>query len=198
MKHPSSLAFHRILHEMGELHDRKQADYGRAHDPFANVRASVDFGVPGWVGCMVRANDKMRRIQAFAVKGELRNESVLDSLMDLAVYAVIATVLYREEHGDGDETDAGQGALRADGADAGAAAGQAAGGEGDWYARWRSCAPYSAVVNGYGDDGSGARAADGQAERAADRAAGLSGDALRDRSQNDAQAALARDLGFWA
>jgi hypothetical protein len=84
---------------MGELHDKKQEDYGRDSDPFANVRASEDFGVSPWVGTMIRANDKMRRIQRFAERGSLANESVRDSLMDLAVYAIIALVLYDEQAG---------------------------------------------------------------------------------------------------
>jgi hypothetical protein len=90
--------FDKVLAEMKAMHDRKQADYGRAElgDPFANVRASEDFGIPGWVGCMTRANDKMRRLQAAARGQNLKNESIEDSLMDLAVYAVIALVLYRE------------------------------------------------------------------------------------------------------
>ena len=88
---------HELLDEIGELHDRKQADYGRVGDPFANVRASEDFGVPPWVGTMIRANDKMRRIQTMALKGSLKNESLEDSLMDLAVYSLIAIILYREE-----------------------------------------------------------------------------------------------------
>ena len=78
------------------MHNKKQLDYGRTGDPFANVRASADFGIPGWVGCMVRANDKMRRIQKAASGGELANESVEDSLLDLAVYSIIGLVLYRE------------------------------------------------------------------------------------------------------
>lgn len=94
--HPSSARFHQILEIAGRLHDQKQADYGRTDDPFANVRASEDFGVDGWVGAMVRANDKMRRLQAFIQNGRLENESVIDSLMDLAVYALIARVLYEE------------------------------------------------------------------------------------------------------
>jgi hypothetical protein len=84
---------------MGELHDRKQEDYGRDSDPFANVRASEDFGVSPWVGAMIRANDKMRRIQRFAERGSLANEGVRDSLMDLAVYSIIALVLYDEQAG---------------------------------------------------------------------------------------------------
>ena len=95
-RHPNSEAFHQLLKEAGEMHDRKQADYGRGDDPFANVRASSDFGVPAWVGCMIRANDKMRRIQTAAQGSTLQNEGVEDSLMDLAVYALIALVLFRE------------------------------------------------------------------------------------------------------
>jgi hypothetical protein len=49
------------------------------------------------VGCMVRANDKMKRLQTFAIKGSLANESVEDSLLDLAVYAIIGLQLFREQ-----------------------------------------------------------------------------------------------------
>lgn len=89
--------FHAILDELGALHDRKQADYGRETDPFANVRASEEWGVPAWVGAMVRATDKVRRLQRFAQKGVLLNEGAADSLRDLAVYAVIALVLLEEQ-----------------------------------------------------------------------------------------------------
>lgn len=98
---PESRAFYLALGEAADMHARKQADYGRTEDPFANVRASEDFGIPGWVGCMVRANDKMRRLMKAARGGELANESVEDSLIDLAVYSVIALVLYRETHPKG-------------------------------------------------------------------------------------------------
>lgn len=97
-RHPNSARFHELLKAAGEMHDKKQSDYGRGDDPFANVRASADFGVPGWVGCMIRANDKMRRLQTAAIKGTLANESALDSFMDLAVYALIGYVLYEQEN----------------------------------------------------------------------------------------------------
>tara|TARA_Y100000310_G_scaffold338983_1_gene430203 strand:+ start:1142 stop:1297 length:156 start_codon:yes stop_codon:yes gene_type:complete len=42
-------------------------------------------------------NDKMSRLKTFAKKGSLSNESVEDSLRDLAVYAIIALCLYQEE-----------------------------------------------------------------------------------------------------
>jgi len=100
--HPASQRFHEILRELGALHDKKQKDYGTDTDPFANVRGSTEWGVPAWVGALVRANDKIKRLQSFARKGVLANESVQDSLRDLAVYAVISLVLYEQEAKDGD------------------------------------------------------------------------------------------------
>lgn len=97
-RHPSSARFHELLKEAGDLHDRKQTDYGRGDDPFANVRASDEWGIPGWVGAMVRLSDKVRRLQALATKGALANEAAVDSFMDIAVYALIARVLYEQEN----------------------------------------------------------------------------------------------------
>ncbi|MCC6743441.1 MAG: DUF1599 domain-containing protein [Acidobacteria bacterium] len=98
-RHPNSARFHELLAEAGLLHDRKQADYGAGSDPFANVRASTEWGIPAWVGAMVRLSDKVRRLQSLATKGHLVNEAALDSFMDIAVYALIAHVLYEQEHG---------------------------------------------------------------------------------------------------
>jgi len=96
-RHPNSARFHKILEELGKLHDKKQADYGRGDDPFANVRASTEWGVPAWVGAMIRLNDKVRRLQSLALNGKLANESAEDSLRDIAVYAIIALVLREQE-----------------------------------------------------------------------------------------------------
>ena len=94
--------FYEILHDLRELHDQKQLDYGTRADPFANVRGSEGWGVPAWVGAMIRATDKLVRLQKFARDGVLANEGVEDSFRDLAVYAIIGLVLYEEyeEHED--------------------------------------------------------------------------------------------------
>jgi hypothetical protein len=116
-RHSSSERFHAILREQGALHDRKQEDYGQAEDPFANVRGSQEWHVrcescghanrvPAWLGAMIRATDKVRRLQAFSRRGELSNESVLDAFDDLSVYSSIARVLYEEEVS---QTDGGAG-----------------------------------------------------------------------------------------
>lgn len=88
--------FHEELEQLGLLHDKKQQDYGTNEDPFANVRASEEFGVPAWQGCLIRMNDKVSRLKTFCKKGTLSNEGVEDSLRDLAVYSLIALVLFRE------------------------------------------------------------------------------------------------------
>lgn len=98
-RHPLAQRFHDLLAEMGRMHDKKQADYGRDHDPFANVRATEDWGHPAWVGAMIRATDKLKRLQKVAKGSSLSNEGAMDSMMDLAVYALIALVMYEEQHG---------------------------------------------------------------------------------------------------
>ena len=89
--------FDGILEELKAMHDRKQQDYGTDGDPLANVRASQEFGVKPWVGSLIRMNDKVTRLKSFIRKGRLTNESVEDSLIDIAVYSIINLVLYREE-----------------------------------------------------------------------------------------------------
>lgn len=93
-----SLRFHQLLEEIGRLHDKKQADYGTLTDPFHNIRATEAWGMPAWVGAMMRANDKIHRLQAFATRGSCANESVEDSLMDIAVYSLIALCLFEESN----------------------------------------------------------------------------------------------------
>jgi len=91
-----SVKFAGVLVEMLRLHAQKGHDYGTFEDPFANVRASDEFGIPPWQGSMMRANDKVSRLKTYSIKHTLQNEGVEDSMIDLACYAVIALVLFRE------------------------------------------------------------------------------------------------------
>lgn len=99
MTHDYVDPFAAICQEMIDLHTKKGADYGREGDPYANVRASEAFGVQPWVGALIRLNDKIVRLQSFIAKGRLENESVEDSIKDIAVYAVIMRILYDEAKG---------------------------------------------------------------------------------------------------
>lgn len=91
--------FAAVLAELRAMHDRKNADYGTTVDPYANVRASEDFGIPGWIGAVMRAGDKQRRLQAAARGSQLTNEGIRDSLIDNAVYYIIAAILFDEVAG---------------------------------------------------------------------------------------------------
>ena len=95
-EHGGDRRFLAKLTEIAEIHSAKQHDYGAGDDPFANLRASKDFGVEPWVGAVIRLNDKITRLKSFIAKGELKNESVADSLLDISVYALIALILYEE------------------------------------------------------------------------------------------------------
>lgn len=78
--------FESVLDEMKELHAKKDKDYGSAfHKSFE------EFGVTAGV---VRLNDKMERVKSLVKNGkaEVKDESLLDTLKDLASYAVMLYV----------------------------------------------------------------------------------------------------------
>lgn len=87
--------FEGVIDEVLAMHRKKGADYGTAEDFFANVSASKEWGIDPWVGAMMRANDKIVRLQAYAKGSTLQNEGVEDSLLDIATYSVIALCLFR-------------------------------------------------------------------------------------------------------
>ena len=88
--------FESVVKEITLLHQKKSSDYGTGEDPYANIRGTQEFGIKPWVGAVVRAADKIVRLKQYVKKGRLVNESVEDSLLDLATYAIIALVMYRE------------------------------------------------------------------------------------------------------
>lgn len=94
---PKTDPYSKALDELWQLYQKKRADYGSVDDPFANVRAAGDFGIAPWLGAVSRANDKMHRIKVHALGQTLVNETVRDSLLDLAAYALIALCLYDEQ-----------------------------------------------------------------------------------------------------
>ena len=88
--------FRKILAEMLALHIKKGADYGTSTDIFANVRGSEELGIDAWRGTLVRCMDKVKRLCNAAKGAKMANESVQDSWIDLANYAVIGHIMYDE------------------------------------------------------------------------------------------------------
>jgi len=93
-----SKRFYEILETIKNLHDAKKHDYGNA-DVFANFRLSELAGISPWKGSVVRMGDKYARISNFIKKGDFKfkEESIKDTLMDMAIYSLITIVLYEEE-----------------------------------------------------------------------------------------------------
>ncbi len=111
MASEQSKRFHEILAEIKQLHDKKQHDYGANDDIFANFRLSALSGIPAWQGSVVRMGDKYARISNFIKKGEFKykEESIKDTLMDMAIYSLITMILFEEEEQESIKTVKGIG-----------------------------------------------------------------------------------------
>lgn len=83
-----------LMDELLETFIAKNEDYG---DSFAD--SFKEFGI---TSAVVRMNDKMNRIKSLSKKGDrqVKDESLRDSLMDLANYALM-TVIEIEDKGEG-------------------------------------------------------------------------------------------------
>jgi hypothetical protein len=88
--------FHEIVKEMVELHDRKNRDNAGSEYLSNFLMCKKHMGVPAWIGCIIRLSDKMARIMNIARTDEISvgDETITDTLTDLAVYAIITRILY--------------------------------------------------------------------------------------------------------
>ena len=91
--------FYGLLDQMAKLHSRKNHDYAGTSDPLKNLRACTRLELDPFIGVMVRLQDKWSRIEEFVKSKTLlvKNESVEDTLMDNAVYSLLAIILLREQ-----------------------------------------------------------------------------------------------------
>lgn len=98
--------FHQAMTEkMNVITRAKNADYTGAagDDPFANFNRVASLGVCSTEqGFMVRMLDKYMRINSFVQKGFLnvKDESVEDTLLDLANYAILFAGYLKSKKGD--------------------------------------------------------------------------------------------------
>jgi hypothetical protein len=93
MRNPAFIA---LLKEIEALHEAKNHDYSTDADPLSNLRRSEAFGVPAFKGVLVRLSDKWSRIEQLAAGKTPKNESLRDSLIDNAVYSLLAILLLEE------------------------------------------------------------------------------------------------------
>lgn len=87
MKEAHKLVVHaRICNEIKELYKRKNADYG---DSFGKTFAEEGMAMP-----RIRLSDKLERFKRLTRSGvqNVKDESVRDTLIDLANYAIMTIV----------------------------------------------------------------------------------------------------------
>lgn len=96
--------FESALIPIVEMNRRKRADYAADGDPFSNFREAADtVGVLGFgevEAALFMVAWKLSRIKSMRVNGRLddpANESVIDTYLDMAVFAVIAYALANQE-----------------------------------------------------------------------------------------------------
>jgi hypothetical protein len=90
-------AFIDLIEEIKKLHESKNSDYATDADPLSNLRKCEAFGIPAFKGVLVRLTDKWSRIEQLAGGKTPKHESLRDSLIDNAVYSLLAVVLLDEQ-----------------------------------------------------------------------------------------------------
>lgn len=91
--------FKNLLNELEKIHNRKGHDYS-GDDRLSNFYLTEKMGIPAWKGCLVRMSDKFARLCQFAKTEELKvsDESVIDTLKDLAVYSLLCLMLFEKRN----------------------------------------------------------------------------------------------------
>jgi len=89
----------KLMSRMREILVAKGHDYAGADDRFSNFRLCEAMGIPVWKGIVIRMSDKLSRIFCFAKTDifKVKDESVEDTLLDLANYCLLCLCAYREE-----------------------------------------------------------------------------------------------------
>lgn len=86
-----------------EITRAKNSDYtGISDDPFANFRRCEQLDICSTEqGFMTRMTDKLARINSYCQKGQLqvKDESVLDTLLDLANYSILMAGFIKSKNG---------------------------------------------------------------------------------------------------
>ena len=83
--------FRKIANDMVELYARKNKDYG---DSFTKSVEKY-----GMISALTRISDKFNRIENLILngEGEVKDETLIDSLTDLASYSVMTVIALRDK-----------------------------------------------------------------------------------------------------
>lgn len=86
-----SEAFRKVSDGLADLYERKNHDYG---DSFG-----VSVRKYGLIAALTRISDKFNRLESLILKGRPQvNESMCDTALDLAAYAIMLTLEINKEY----------------------------------------------------------------------------------------------------
>ena len=95
--HRRNPRFDALIKEIEALHESKNHDYADNEDPLSNLRRAAKVGCEPWRGVLVRLTDKWSRVEQLASGKSPKHESLRDSLIDNAVYSLLAIILLDEQ-----------------------------------------------------------------------------------------------------
>ena len=95
--HRRNPKFDALIKEIQALHESKNHDYAEDEDPLSNLREASKVGCEPWRGVLVRLTDKWSRIRQLSRGKTPKHESLRDSLIDNAVYSLLAVILMDEQ-----------------------------------------------------------------------------------------------------
>lgn len=84
--------FRKVVNELADLYERKNNDYGNS--------TKKTFDKLGAVSIATRLNDKLNRFEQLAVfnkEQKVNDESIVDTLLDMASYAIQGAILIKEK-----------------------------------------------------------------------------------------------------
>jgi hypothetical protein len=98
--------YYELLEKMKDIAEKKGSDYSGQKDVYENFKVCEEFGVPSFMGVLIRITDKHSRLKQLTrkmMKDEapaVADESFKDTLIDMANYCLICTVLFEEYEKD--------------------------------------------------------------------------------------------------
>jgi hypothetical protein len=86
--------------EMVKICERKNRDYAKETDAFANFRRCETIGVPMLKGMLVRMTDKLERMGNLLDRPPaVQDEAIEDTAMDAAIYSLLFLIALEEQQG---------------------------------------------------------------------------------------------------
>lgn len=96
-------AFDKILYQMKEKHLVKNHDYAHGKRKYENyLSTGEDMGIDPWKIAFMRLVEKTKRVQSFARTGitKVKDESIEDTLLDIAILGVITLDMIQASRAD--------------------------------------------------------------------------------------------------